>query len=86
MKVLRTDNGTEYVNKGLEEFLKKEGVKHQTTVPYIPQQNGLAERLNRTIVERARTMLVDAELEKPFWAEAVSAAVYLINRSPPSGV
>jgi transposase InsO family protein len=62
--------------------LKAKGIHHQMTVPYTPQQNGVAERANRTIVERARSMLHDQELGYEFWAEAVNTAVYLKNRSP----
>lgn len=81
MKCLRTDNGTEYCNKQLTTMLIKSGIRHQTTVPYSPQQNGVAERMNRTMVERARCMLFHCGLPKKFWAEAVANAVYVINRS-----
>ncbi|KMQ90788.1 cysteine-rich rlk receptor-like protein kinase 8 protein [Lasius niger] len=60
------------------------GIQHQHSVPYTPEQNGVAERANRTIVERAKCMLFDAGLEKPYWAEAVNMAVYIINRSASS--
>lgn len=86
IKVLRTDNGGEYTGNQIEDYLRSSGVQHQTTASYTPQQNGLSERMNRTIVERARSMLSDARLGKEFWAEAVNTAVYLINRSPASGV
>ena len=79
---LRTDNGGEYTSTQFEEYLKAEGIRHELTVPKTPQQNGVAERLNRTLVEMARSMLLDAKLPKKFWAEAVSTAVYLKNRSP----
>ena len=82
MKILRTDNGTEFCNRSFDKLLKQNGIRHQTTTPYTPQQNGLAERTNRTLIERARCMLFDAGLDKKFWAEAVSTAVYVINRSP----
>lgn len=82
IKALRSDNGHEFVNEEFGQFLRKEGIKHQLTVPYTPQQNGLAERCNRTVVERARCLLLDANLPKCFWAEACSTAVHLINRSP----
>lgn len=68
LKVLRTDNGTEYLAGELQEMLKEDGVQHQTTMPYSPQQNGVAERFTRTIVERARTMLIEANLPKESWA------------------
>jgi len=82
IRILRTDNGKEYVNTRLTNFLKEEGIKHQTTVPHTPEQNGVAERYNRTIVEKARCLLFEAKLPKKFWGEAVSTAVYLLNRSP----
>jgi transposase InsO family protein len=62
------------------------GIRHQTTVPYTPQQNGVVERVNRTAVEKARSMLLDAGLSKKYWAEAVNTAIYLKNRSPMSAV
>lgn len=85
IKVLRTDNGTEYCNKRLFDHLQSRGVHHQTTAPYTPEQNGLAERMNRSIVEKARCMMFDANLNTKFWAEAVTTAVYLINRLPVVG-
>ena len=63
-------------------WISFEGIRHELTVPKTPEQNGVAERLNRTLVEMARSMLLDAKLPKKFWAEAVSTAVYLKNRSP----
>ncbi|KAJ0172339.1 hypothetical protein K1T71_012312 [Dendrolimus kikuchii] len=86
IKVLRSDNGTEYVNKQFQNFLKEHGIKHETTIPYSPEQNGVSERANRTIVEKARCMLQDAGLDNRFWAEAVQTAVYIKNRSPTKAV
>jgi len=63
-----------------ERFLKKSGVIHQKTIP-SPEQNGSLERMNRTIVEKARCLLYDAHLDKKFWAEATNTTVYLRNRS-----
>lgn len=82
LKVLRTDNGGEYVNKRVDDYLKSCGIKHQLTIAYTPEQNGVAERANRTITEKARAMLQEAGLPVHFWAEAVNTAVYLKNRSP----
>lgn len=82
IKILRTDNGKEYVNKAMETELKKSGIIHQTTVPYTPEQNGLSERMNRTLLEKSRAMMSDANMPKIFWAEAVNCACYIINRSP----
>ena len=79
LKALRTDNGGEYTSNAFEKYLRDEGIRHERTVPKTPQQNGVAERLNRTLVESARSMLLDANLSKLYWAEAVSMAVYLRN-------
>ena len=65
-----------------EKYLKDEGIRHELTVPKTPQQNGVAEHLNRMLVEMARSMLLDSKLPKKFWGEAISTAVYLKNRSP----
>lgn len=82
IKVLRSDNGREYVNKDMSTFLKENGIIHQTTVPYTPQQNGVSERANRTIIEKARSMLKDSNLPLAYWGEAVNTAIYLKNRLP----
>lgn len=86
IKILRTDNGGEFCSKVMEDFLKSFGILHQKTNPYTPEQNGMSERNNRTIVEKAKCLLFDAKLDKRFWAEAVSTAVYLKNRSIASGL
>lgn len=82
IKVLRSDNGREFCSNEMSDFLKASGILHQRTNPYTPEQNGLCERFNRTIVEKARCLLFDAKLHKQFWAEAVHTAVYLKNRTP----
>ena len=82
IQTIRTNNGGEYTSTKFETYLKSEGIRHELTVPKTPEQNGVAERLNRTLVEMSRSMLIDAKLPKAFWAEAVSIAVYLKNRSP----
>lgn len=76
IKPIRTDNGKEYVSQEFKRVLQEAGIRHQTSVPYSPQQNGLAERANQSIVERARCLLLDAGLPKGYWAEATSTAVY----------
>lgn len=86
IKVLRSDNGGEYINTQLRDFLVKHGIKHQTTISHTPQQNGVAERTNRSICEKARAMMQDANCSKHFWAEASNTAVYLKNRSPHAAV
>ena len=84
MKAVRTDNGTEYVNSELEAYFSSKGVLHNTTAPYTPEQNGVAGRFNRTLMERVRAMLLDAQLEEEYWAEAAATANYVKNRSPAS--
>lgn len=81
IKKLRTDNGREYLSKDFNNFLREEGIQRQLSVEYTPQQNGVAERANRTLVEMARCMKLQANLPDSLWAEAVNAAAYLRNRS-----
>ena len=77
---LRTDNGGEYLSKEFQKYLVDKGIKQELTVPHTPEQNGVAERLNRTLVESGRAMMAHAGLPMSFWAEAVATAVYLKNR------
>ena len=77
--VLRSDNGGEYITGEFESYLKLKGIRHELTVP--PEQNGVAERMNRTLMESARSMLAHAGLPHCYWAEAVSTAAYLKNRT-----
>ncbi|KAE8711089.1 Retrovirus-related Pol polyprotein from transposon TNT 1-94 [Hibiscus syriacus] len=86
IKCFRTDNGGEYTSEEFDDFCKKEGIKRQFTVANTLQQNGVAERMNRTLLERTRAMLRDAGLEKSFWAEAVNTACYLVNRAPSTAI
>jgi transposase InsO family protein len=80
--VLRTDNGREFSGNEFEEFCKKCGIARQNNTPYTPQKNGVAERMNRTLMEKSRCMLSGAGLGQEFWAEAVGTACYLVKRSP----
>lgn len=82
IKILRTDNGGEYINGEFDRFLESGGIRRHLTVPYTPQQNGVAERANRTLVEMARCMLLSSNLHESLWGEAINTAVYLRNRSP----
>ncbi|KAL5764025.1 hypothetical protein ACOSQ2_016619 [Xanthoceras sorbifolium] len=82
IKRLRSDNGGEYRDSRFREFCANSGIKMEKTVPMTPQQNGVAERMNRTLNERARSMRLHAGLPKMLWAEAVNTAAYLINRGP----
>lgn len=79
---LYCDNGGEYLSNEFKEFCAAKGITYHLTVPYTPQQNSVAERMNRTITEKARAMIHGAELDKRFWGEAVLTAAYLINISP----
>ena len=78
---LCTDNGGEYVSKEFEEFLKYKGIRYELTVPYPPAQNGVAERLNRTLMESARTMIRFARLPDSYWGEAVATTAYIRKSS-----
>nr|GEW02817.1 hypothetical protein [Tanacetum cinerariifolium] len=80
VKVIRSDNGTEFKNSDLNQFYEIKGIKKEFSVPRTPQQNGIAERKNRTLIEAARTMMADSLLPIPFWAEAVNTACYVQNR------
>ena len=82
---LRCDNGGEYINETLKSFCRNKGIKLETTVRYTPQQNGAAERLNRTLMDKVRPMLNGSGLPKIYWAEALATANYVRNRSPASG-
>lgn len=84
VRMLHTDNGREYVNNMFKEYLDKEGIVHERTAPYTPEQNGRAERENRTIVESARSMLYTRDVPLDLWAEAVNCAVYILNRTSSS--
>ncbi|GJV30927.1 retrovirus-related pol polyprotein from transposon TNT 1-94 [Tanacetum coccineum] len=78
---VRTDNGTEFVNQTLREWYENVGISHQTSVARTPQQNGVVERRNRTLVEAARTMLIFSKAPLFLWAEAINTACYTQNRS-----
>ncbi|GJS66705.1 putative ribonuclease H-like domain-containing protein [Tanacetum coccineum] len=80
VKVIRSDNGTEFKNSIMNQFCEMKGIKREFSVARTPQQNGVAERKNRTLIEAARTMLVDSKLPTTFWAEAVNTACYVLNR------
>lgn len=86
VSVFRSDNGLEFVNIATIKLFEANGVQHQKSVIYTPEQNGRAEREMRTIVEAARSMLHSKNLALSFWAEAVNTAVYILNRCGPSPV
>nr|GEX21015.1 ribonuclease H-like domain-containing protein [Tanacetum cinerariifolium] len=80
MKVIRCDNRTEFKNRVMNQFCEMKGIKREFSVARTPQQNKVAERKNRTLIEAARTMLADSKLPITFWAEAVNTACYVQNR------
>lgn len=79
---VRTDRGGEYLAEELDDYFKSKGVLHEKTAPYTAQQNGKAERLNRTLMDRVRAELIDSGLPNSLWAEAMCTANYIRNRSP----
>ncbi|KAH9671238.1 Integrase catalytic domain-containing protein [Citrus sinensis] len=82
MKKLRTDNGLEFCNQRFDSYCAHEGIARHKTVRMTPQQNGLAERMNRTLMDKVRCMLVQAQLPKSLWVETLLTACYLVNLSP----
>jgi transposase InsO family protein len=80
IKRVRSDNGTEFKNTNIEQYLDEEGIGHELSVPYTPQQNGIVERKNRTLIEAARTMLDEYKTSDSVLAEAINMACHAINR------
>nr|GFB55612.1 ribonuclease H-like domain-containing protein [Tanacetum cinerariifolium] len=80
VKIIRCDNGREFRNKEMNDFCSQKGIKREFSNARTPQQNGVTERRNGTLIEAARTMLADAKLTVTFWAEAVNTACYVQNR------
>nr|GFA00609.1 ribonuclease H-like domain-containing protein [Tanacetum cinerariifolium] len=77
VKIIRCDNRTEFKNADLNQFFALKGIKREFSVPRTPQQNGIAERKNKTLIEAAKTLMADSLLPIPFWAEAVNTACYV---------
>ena len=86
IKILRSDNGTEYFNKNFTVFCKDNGILQQSSTIHTPQQNGVAKRCNRTILDKARCILLESKLDIRYWGEAVLFAIYLKNRSPTKAI
>jgi transposase InsO family protein len=84
--LLRSDHGAEYLSSRFNMHLDQCGIRHQLTVPHTPEQNGVAERLNRTLLDSVRSMLKHLDVDKRWWAEAVSTACYMKNRVTTSGL
>jgi hypothetical protein len=80
VKKIRSDNGSEFKNLQVEEYLEEEGIKHEFSAPYTPQPNGVVERKNRTLIDMARTMLGEFKTPERFWSEAVNTACHAIKR------
>ena len=83
---MRVDYGGEFIKKEFNAYLSKHGIQRQKCVPYTPQQNGVAKRKNRTLVEVTRCMLYSKGLHKRFWVEAICCANYILNRVPTKAV
>ena len=86
IKILRTDRGGEYVSNEFLNFYKTHGIQKQLIAWYTPQQNGIAERNNITIMKIARSMLAAKHLPNEYWGQAVATAVYIMNRCPTKSV
>jgi hypothetical protein len=80
VKKIRSNNGSEFKNLQVEEYLKEEGIKHEFSAPYTPQQNGVVERKNRSLIDMARTMLEEYKTLERFWSEVVNTSCHAINR------
>jgi transposase InsO family protein len=79
VKKIRSDNDTKFKNMQIEDFLDEEGIKHEFSAPCTPQQNGVAERKNRTLIEMARTIFDEYKTSDQFWAEAINTACHATN-------
>ena len=86
LKCLRSYNGGEYCNKEFDSYYSHNGICREKTIPRTPQENGVLERMNRTIMEHARCMRLHAGFPLQFWADTVNVVVYLINRGPSSSL
>ena len=82
IKCLRIDRGGEFTSQDFNEFCKENGIKRHLTTSYTPQQNGVVERKNQTIMNMVRSMISEKKLPKTFWLEAVNWTVHILNRSP----
>ena len=81
IKAIRSDKGGEY-DAPFDRFCQEHGIIHQTSAPYTPQQNGIAERKNRTLKEMMNAMLISSRLPQNWWGEALLSATYILNRLP----
>jgi transposase InsO family protein len=86
VKALRTDRGREYLSDEFKQMCEEKGILRKLTIPYTPQQNGVAERRNRTLLEMVRSMMVQANPPITFWGDALLTVVYILNRVPSKSV
>jgi transposase InsO family protein len=86
VKILRTDRGREYLSDLFKGYCEEKGIKRHLTVPHTPQQNGVAERRNRTLLDMVRSMMAQANLPISFWGDALLTATYILNRVPSKSV
>lgn len=84
IKCIRSDNAKEYISKDFTQFLEMHGITRQLSVEYTPEQNGVAERANRTLTEMARCMILQSRAPEKLWAEAINTACFIRNRCPTS--
>ncbi|KAJ9539426.1 hypothetical protein OSB04_032159 [Centaurea solstitialis] len=82
IQIFRSDNGGEFVNTHMKQFFQSKGIIHQTTCPHTPEQNGVAERKNRILLEMTRALLIESQVPQVYWPEALATATYLLNRLP----
>ena len=80
IKHIRSDNGIEFKNSGLDDYLDELGITHELSAPYTPQENDFVERKNKTLVEMARTILDEYKTPRRFWIEEIDTACHIINR------
>jgi transposase InsO family protein len=80
VKKIRSDNGSEFKNLQVEEYLEEEGIKHEFSAPYTPQQNGVVERKNRMLIDMERRMLGEYKTSEGFWSEVMNTSCHAINR------
>jgi hypothetical protein len=80
VKKIKSDNDSKFKNTQVEDYLDQEGIKHEFSAPYTPQQNGVAERKNKTLIKSARTMLDEYKTSDHFWAEAINTTCHVVNR------
>lgn len=86
LETLRSDRGSEFKSNQFKEYCERMGIRREFTAPYSPQQNGIAEHKNRTLVDKARSMLNARKLPTKFWAEAIATTAYLSNISPTQAI